>query len=142
MHVTLIDQPARRIAGLAVRTSFTAVPVDAGTIWQRVIAEGLLAAGRPLFGVYTAYESDYRGAYTMLVGVETDDTPPGHEAVRLPAGRYARLAADGDPAVAVARTWQYVHGEWPDRERRAYVADFEIHGVRGPGTADVYVGIR
>jgi len=143
----LVDLPARRIAGIAIRTSFATVAHDAGAIWQRAFAEGIpaAAAGRPLAAVYAEYDTDFRGAYTMLVGAEVDAgnaAPPSYREIALPAGCYARFAADGDPAVAVAGVWQYINSAWPDRGRRAYGVDLELYGVRGPGTADIYVGVR
>jgi predicted transcriptional regulator YdeE len=138
----LVDVPARRVTGLAVRTSFATVAGEAGPLWQRALASGLAARG-PLFGVYAEYDADVRGAYTMLIGTEaTAPAIDGERGVDLPAGRYARFAADGAPEVAVAAAWRYIHGDWPDRDRRTYVADFEIHGARGPATTDVYVGVR
>ena len=138
----IVDVPARRISGLGIRTSFDTVAREAGPLWQRAMASGLAARG-PLFGVYAEYDADFRGAYTMLIGTEAAAPAiDGERVVELPAGRYARFAADGAPPVAVPAAWAYINGDWPDRERRTYVADFEIHGVRGPGTADIYVGVR
>jgi predicted transcriptional regulator YdeE len=137
-HPVLVDVPARRVGGLAIRTSFDTVAREAGPLWQRALASGLAARG-PLFGVYAEYDSDFRGAYTMLIGAEGD---AGERVIDLPAGRYARFPADGDPAVAVPEAWQHINGAWPDRDRRTYVADYELHGVRGPGTCDIYVGVR
>ncbi len=143
MHSDPIVVPARRLAGLAVRTSFARVSIDAGALWQRAIADGIVGAG-PVVAAYTDYVGDHRGDYTMWVAAELAAgarCPPARAELTVAAGRYVRFAADGDPAHAVARAWHHVWTEWPDRDRRSYRTDLELHGVRGPGTADLYVGI-
>jgi predicted transcriptional regulator YdeE len=137
----LVDLPARRIAGIAQRSSYDTIGVDAGALWQRAFREGV-ATGL-VHAVYYDYASDFRGAYTMMIGGDLGDAPvpAGRASMIIPAGRYARIAADGDPTVVITRAWQHIHAEWPLRDRRVYGADFEVHGIRGPGTADIYVGV-
>lgn len=149
-HVDLATD--RVILGLAVRTSLATAAIDIPAHWSRFMEEGIAArlasSTGDLYAVYCDYESDFRGPYTMVVGVgvAVDVTvPSGLRRVRIPAGRYASFDAKGDPAQVIWQTWAHVNGAWPDRGRRRYIADFERYpaGTLRPDhvVAEIGVGV-
>src|SRR5262245_50215969 len=112
----VVERPATRVVGLSIRTT-NAAEADPATaripdLWRRVLEDGVpeRIPGRTHPGVlaaaYTAYDSDERGPYTLVVGVEVDAdaaAPPGLAAVAVPAARCLRFAARGPmPAALVA----------------------------------------
>lgn len=122
------------VVGLGVRTSFANAATDIPALWQRVMREGALekvkrrSGDGDVYAVYTNYESDYRGAYTMVIGVAVDPeapTPAGMERVVIPAGGYAAVRAVGAPAEAIWGAWRFFWEAWPRRGERRYAADFE-----------------
>jgi len=67
-----IELPARRFAGLAARVS-NGQPELIGDHWRRFQADETVTritdkANPNVFAVYTEYESDYTGEYTLLIG--------------------------------------------------------------------------
>jgi predicted transcriptional regulator YdeE len=122
------------VIGLPLRTSPEAAAKDIPGHWQKFRGEGIaakVAAKKDhgyLYAVYCDYESDFRGPYTMVLGLAVEPTapvPPGLRRVRIPAGKYASFAAQGDPAQAIWGAWTHVNSDWKDRVHRRYIADFE-----------------
>jgi predicted transcriptional regulator YdeE len=140
------------IVGPSIRTSPATAARDIPAIWRRFMSEGLAdrvpsRADSSIYAVYADYESDHRGAYTMVLGVASSaDAPAGMRRVVVPAGRYTRFVAKGDPAEVVFETWVAINEEWPERIARRYAADFERYRADavGPGGVEVeiHVGMR
>ena len=127
---------ATRICGPHIRTSAARAGDEIGPLWQRFFAEGWLdrlprmSDDSQLYAVYTDYESDFAGAYTMILGVAVRpeaDVPEGARSIVIPTGKYARFAFEGDPKAAVWGTWNMVNTTWERRSERLYAIDFETH---------------
>ncbi len=159
MNVQNTQQPADRVViGLGVRTSLSGAPTDIPALWQRVMHEGSLERVQRLttdenvYAVYTDYESDYRGAYTMVIGVAVDaatPVPEGMQRAVVPAGAYAAVRAEGPPKEAIWGAWRFFWEEWLQRSERRYAADFERYDpaalaglAQNHVAVDVVVGIR
>ncbi|MFP2905920.1 GyrI-like domain-containing protein [Pyxidicoccus sp. 3LFB2] len=151
MHAEYLKQDEELvIIGPAVRTSPEQAARDIPAFWQRFMQESLplLPGASDVYAVYCDYESDYRGPYTMLLGVRADAATPVPEGMRkvvIPRGDYARFMARGDPAQALWRTWAHVWSQWERRGERRYAADFERHALAAMGQglveAEVVVGL-
>src|SRR4051794_19458744 len=95
------------VVGVAARTTNRA-EADPATatipaLWQRFFREQEQIPGRRdrdiVVGVYTAYESDHTGEYSLIVGGEVSDTssvPEGLVSVVVPPGRYLVFSAEGE----------------------------------------------
>jgi predicted transcriptional regulator YdeE len=143
-------QEALVVTGPALRTSAEHAATDIPAFWQRFMDERWLerlerrADDPAVYSVYCDYESDFRGAYTMVLGIAAQDSAPppnGARHVVVPAGHYAQFVAKGDPAQTLWRAWAYIGEEWPGRTQRRYAADFERHDLSSLGAADVEVTI-
>ena len=143
-HPETIELPARRFAGLAARVS-NSQPELLTDHWQRFSSDETVAriTGRVNGGVvslYTEYESDYTGDYTLLIGYEivADAVVPGGlRVIEVPAQKYAVILAQGDMPQAVQRAWQWV---WASALDRTYRVDFDEY--LGPQDVRLHVGIR
>lgn len=141
------------IVGIAVRTSPEGAAQDIPAAWERFMREGIAdrVAGRigdSIYAVYCDYQTDYRGAYTMVVGVEADpaaEVSDGMRRVRIPSGRYAQFVASGDPTHVIWQTWSRINEQWLKRGERRYIADFERYapGAMTPQKvqAEIVVGL-
>lgn len=134
------------IIGLALRTRPETAMQDIPALWGRFYQEGLAqrlaAVEQNVYAVYCDYERDFRGAYTMVLGMACAadaDISDGLRRVRVPAGRFATLAVSGDPAEVVWRGWSQINGEWPDKAQRRYVADFERYRRVSLGDVDAEI---
>jgi predicted transcriptional regulator YdeE len=128
------------VIGLAVATSPERAPQDIPAHWQRFFMEQVgsrlpVRQDDPhLYCVYCDYQSDHRGAYTMVLGHAVEPSvavPQGMRRVRIPAGRYAQLPFDGRPEHVINAGWSFINERWDGRSQRRYIADFERYR---PGT--------
>lgn len=154
MTPKIVHHPGSTAVGIDVRTR-NADEVDPakariGALWQRFFREGIAARiasdARPpaIVGVYSDYESDHTGAYSLLVGGLTDETdraPAGMKRIAIPAGRYMVFEARGAMPQALIETWGRIwkHFDESPAARRAYTVDFELY--RADGSADVHIAI-
>jgi predicted transcriptional regulator YdeE len=153
LNETLIALPERTILGLACRTSATAAARDIPAHWQRVLEGGgleqlLPVAGDPaIYAVYSDYESDWRGAYTFVIGMQVapeSRVPEGLAAVCIPAGRYANISLHGNPKDILWRTWSYIGETWAHGNERRYAADYERYlpaALAGMATRDIDIEV-
>jgi predicted transcriptional regulator YdeE len=146
-----IDVPtARQITGLTVRTS-NARERDPATallpgLWGRFIAatRGESEPPAPVFSVYTDYESDANGAYTVVLGREAGPSPVQQRTVRVVPGRYAIFTSTGEIPAAVIAGWQEVWSYFAraGAPARAYTTDFEYYDPALPSTVRIHIAIR
>ena len=148
------------VAGIAVRTSNTREMSSDGVIgkhWERFFSEHILGkipnrTDSRIYAVYTDYEGDQNGEYTLLLGARLGGRlplPPGMVAKTIPAGKYAVVTSEPGPVVdSVVGAWQKIWST-PAAElggERAYGADFELYDERANdpkhSVVDVYVGLK
>ncbi|HEV7836430.1 MAG TPA: effector binding domain-containing protein, partial [Gemmatimonadaceae bacterium] len=150
--VQSVDFPSMRIAGVSARTSNAreSNPATAaiGALWARFSATQTPAsnpesAGKPVYSVYSDYESDVDGQYTVVIGRQTDAGNAGESVVTIPAGRYLEFVSNGDMPGAVVRGWEQVWKFFsaPNAPKRLYTADFEYHDPAAPTTVRIYIAV-
>jgi predicted transcriptional regulator YdeE len=141
------------VVGLQVRTrnADEADPSRAriGGLWQRFFQEGVAGRlGGRILAVYSDYESDETGAYTLTVGCEVADAAAasaGLARVTIPAGRYAVFATErGAMPGILIDGWRWIWGASPEDlgGRRRFDVDFEIYDEAGdPNDAEVRIAL-
>ncbi|WP_027612686.1 GyrI-like domain-containing protein [Pseudomonas sp. URIL14HWK12:I6] len=140
------------VAGLQVRTTNAAEhqPETAkiGPMWGRFFGEELAesipgkSANSPIYGVYSAYESDASGAFDVTAGVAVNASVKDFESVRIEGGEYLVFEAQGPLPDAVISIWGKIWDFFaanPQIQRR-YATDFEAY--TGPESVSVYIGVR
>ncbi len=145
------------LIGKGVRTS-NALEMDAATaqiggLWQQFYADGITdnitGQSNPgvIFGVYSDYESDVNGMYTLSVALETEagtPAPEGFNAIEIPPATFLVFSAEGPVPQATIGLWQEIwqyfeqHTETP----RAYDYDFELYSAEQPDKVDIYISIK
>src|SRR3954452_445139 len=143
------------VVGVAARTTNHAETDPAVAkipgLWQRFFSEQEQIPGRldpdVVFGVYTGYESDHTGEYSLIVGAEVGAAtmlPKGLVSVAVPPGRYLVFTAEGDMPAALIRTWIEIWDYFSaaPKHHRAYTADFERHDRRRPSAVEVHVALK
>ena len=128
------------ITGIATRTTnkHESNPETASIpgLWSRFYAENIGGQGSSgstsdiVYGVYTDYESDHNGAYTLIIGKESNTELSDHEVLvskRLSAGEYLKFERRGKLLDAVIETWKeiWAYFEGAAEYERVYTADFE-----------------
>ena len=154
MNPTLVTVPRMSVAGLEVRTTNRAEmnPATARIpgVWARFSQESLMertparkADGVPL-GVYSKYETDHTGPYSLLAGVEVDDSavPKGLAGVTIEEGSYLVFPARGPMPQTLIETWMAIWDYFTknDAHQRAYTTDFELY--RGADAVDIHIAVK
>ncbi len=155
----MVELDAFHVVGIQARTSFEREKMPGGAIpalWGRVMSEGLIAripnrSESEIIALYTDYESDEYGAYTLVVGAKVSsiaDLPDGMVAKYVPSSRYAVFqSARGPVQKIVIDTWKRIWRE-PDTPvyERSYRADFEVYGASAADPSDsrieIYIGMK
>ena len=148
MKSVTLDKPLR-IAGLAARTS-NAREMDPGKaaipgLWQRFMQEQPKAgASAAVYSVYTEYESDVNGAYTVVIGRQADIGAIAEKTVTIPAGKYLEFTSTGEMPAAVVNGWKQVWEYFARSEApaRAYTADFEVYDPATPETVKIWIAVK
>lgn len=154
----VVERAGFIVMGLQVRTT-SREEMDPATaripgLWGRFMTEGVAGAlpgrtGETVYAVYSDYESDHHGAYSLTLGCAVEPSaavPAGLARVEVPSGRYAVVTSERGPAPRVVpEAWQRV---WTTSEqelggRRAFRVDFEVYDERSrdPAAAEVEINL-
>ena len=101
-------------------------------LWKVFYTEhyGKLLKGSPVYGVYSNYESDVNGQYSVLAGVKTGDTKGDYTELTIEEGKYLIFRKEGEPIKAVISAWQEVWEYFSNSSsqyKRVYTKDFEVY---------------
>lgn len=153
MHETMTHMPAMTLTGVAVRTSNlreSSPEAQISSLWERYFASGLqqkpgLQNPTVLYALYTDYESDVNGEYTLLLGHETERAVSGwgENSATVPEAAYIKFTSKRGPVQRVViELWQEIWAFFQNAElERTYSGDFERYDVRDFNPEDTVVDI-
>ena len=147
MYISPTEQYVERfmVTGLSVRTrnsdEFDEKTAKIPSLWQQFYASDL-AANPKIFGVYSNYDSDANGYYTVTVGIESSHAPTQINPVIIQAGNYLVFQGRGPMPATVVETWKRVWDFFGTNTapRRNFVSDFEAYN--GPNEVTIYIGLK
>jgi predicted transcriptional regulator YdeE len=134
----LVEIDEKRIIGLSTRTT-NAKEMDPSTgrigpLWKEFDdqVEVDYKNGNRVYGVYSNYESDAAGEYSILAGTDQLDvnTSAKLEEIVIPSGKYLVFTAKGDIPRIVIDTWERVWEYFSKKDaeyERSYTTDFEYY---------------
>lgn len=134
-----------RVTGLSTRTQnrdeFGEETAKLPNLWQQVHSSGL-AANATLVAVYSDYESDANGLYTVTVGIPADDAPAQLNSVAIAPGDYFVFQGKGPMPATVVETWQRIwrYFEHTPEYQRSFISDFEAY--KGSDEVTIYIGVK
>ena len=155
MEVQIQTIEAMQVMGIATRTTnqneMHPATAKIPALWGRLFQEQVMdkVPGRTLnafpVGVYSQYDSDHRGPYSVLVGAEVldlDTVPDGMVGLAIPAGRYLVFTAQGPMPQVVIDTWIAIWQYFSENPQytRAYSTDVELY--RGPEEVAIHIAIK
>ncbi len=150
----LLHMDGFNVAGLSVKTAnrdeFNPSTAKLSHLWQRFFTEGLTDSiphrlcDSPLFGVYSDYESDADGLYTVTAGVKSSRSSNtlAFSTVRVLSGHYLVFENKGVMPQAVIETWKRVWDYFASYPIaiRCFKTDFEMY--QGGGDVAIYIGVE
>lgn len=153
-------RPAMSIQGVGVRTTNEAEAGPQGKIpqlWGRYFQSGLQSEisgdDRAIYALYTEYESDASGAYTLIIGNQADEVAAAETSGELqqasvPASRYLVFRTRrGSLMEIVPEVWHEIWSYFDQAaEKRTYTGDYERYDMQQFDPAntvvDVYIAIE
>lgn len=148
MNYEIVNLKEKNVVGLSARTNNTSPEMGKviGGLWQKFYSPEICPkiknrANQKALGIYTDYDSDENGDYTVAVMcevTEASELPEGTEERKIPAGRYAKFVVKGNMVTAVREFWQEL---WNTDLNRAFVCDFEEYQNADPENAEIHIYI-
>ncbi|MEM6427732.1 MAG: GyrI-like domain-containing protein [Deinococcota bacterium] len=141
-----------RILGSSVRTNHELesnpetgrIPALWQTFMQQGAAQSIPGASSPVvYAVYSDYESDVSGDYTLTLGTTSEAEDANLNPVTVPTGNYLVFEEAGPTPACTVQAWQTIWAYFADpncEHTRAYDADFEMY-TAAEGVS-VYIGIK
>ena len=142
------------VSGISVRTinqdEFNINTAKISRLWDKFQTESVMdkipnkIADTPVYGVYSDYESDFNGYYTVTAGVAIDGelSAEGFSAINIQEGNYLVFRGQGTMPQIVIETWMRIWSYFESSEAaytRNYKTDFELY--RSPQEIEIYIGV-
>jgi len=98
-------------------------------------------------GIYTDYESDYNGDYTLLIAKEVkgfENIPDNLRTQRIEQGKYLKFTNEGEMPAVVIDSWKYIWKYFLENNKyeRAYTADFEKYDKTIYNKVEIFISIK
>lgn len=145
----LTDIQEFQVAGYSVRTTnaqeMQQETAKIGALWGGFYAQAMptLTPTATIYGVYSNYESDYTGEFTVLAGSDALAENTSLDRCQIQAGRYLVFTEQGSMPQAVidawGKVWQYFSNP-NSPHQRAYCTDFEKYV--GTDQVEIYIGVK
>jgi predicted transcriptional regulator YdeE len=98
-----------------------------------------------VYGVYSNYESDFKGDYDFHAGVEAQHNNIHFGEVSIEAGDYLVFKNTGETPQVLFETWKAVWDYFEDennKEQRKYITDFEQYDPKKQDLVEIYISIK
>jgi len=157
MEPKVVTRNEKKVIGIEIRTSNQLEGHQSTAripkAWQKFYDEKVLeqipnkAHKKVVLGVYTHYDSDHNGKYSLILGTEVttlDDIPEGMVGITAVPAKYLEFNAEGPVPDIVVSSWQYIwkyfsqHTEY----QRTYTTDFEVYDAGKPEKVTLFVAVK
>ncbi|KTD65070.1 GyrI-like domain-containing protein [Legionella shakespearei] len=142
----LIPIDGLTVAGFSVRTmnkdEFKPETAKLPELWGRFASSGLMKGQTAVYGVYSDYESDASGFYTVTAGIPLSSSLDGeYETVSILPGHYLVFSDKGPMPQTVVQIWERVWNYFTENKgyKRNFFSDFELY--TSEEDVAVYIGI-
>lgn len=144
-----------KIIGISVKTTNEngQSTADIEQLWEYFFSKNIIShipnkKNENIFSIYTDYESDFRGKYTTILGVEVtslEEIPEGMIGREFTEQTFKKIIAKGEIPKAVGIAWQQIWNM--DLElNRSYLYDYDLYTQKSQqGTAsevEIFVGVK
>jgi predicted transcriptional regulator YdeE len=132
------------VIGFSTRTQnsdeFNEKTAKLPSLWQQFYTSEL-ATNANVIGVYSNYDSDANGPYTVTVGVTSNHAQTQLSSETIQAGNYLVFQGTGPMPATVIETWKQVWAffEKHTEHQRNFITDFESYS--GPDQVAIYIGL-
>lgn len=142
------------VSGISVRTinrdEFNQDTAKLSNLWQRFLSESIAEKipgkipDSPIYGIYSDYESDFTGYYTVTAGcaVDVQSIYTEFNTLNIHEGNYLVFSGKGTMPQMVIDTWKQVwaYFESSTQYKRNFITDFELW--RNSDEIEIYIGVE
>jgi len=147
----LVEVDEKRISGLSIRTTnaqeMNPVTGKIGSLWKDFDEKVKVdyKNGNRVYGVYSCYDSDENGEFTVLAGTDQPDVNSTCklETIMIQSGKYLVFSAKGDIPKIVIDTWVKIWEYFTQKEteyERLYTTDFEYYVNQNE--IEIYIAVK
>ncbi len=143
------------IVGIQVKTknADNRAAQDIGGLWGRLYQEGIAQQipnrlSDTIYAVYSDYESDHNGYYTMTLGYTVADLntiPNTLSGKTIEPGTYTPFLAKGTMPMPIIEAWQKIWSMDKDLNR-SYATDYEVYDEKASqgdqSEATIFIGVN
>jgi predicted transcriptional regulator YdeE len=133
------------VTGVTVRTQnsdeFNKETAKLPNLWQQFHSNNPVIK-TAIFSVYSDYESDANGPYSVTVGVANDNQGTELHTVKVASGNYFVFHGKGSMPQAVIETWERVWDYFIEGSlhQRCFITDFEAY--TNSDEVSIYIGVN
>lgn len=139
------------VSGISVNTrnSYESQPSKAKLpkLWSKFYDEAIkdnipnALKNSPVYGVYSEYESDASGPFTVTAGVSVSAVTASFSSVTVNGGKYLVFEAKGPVPKIVKQTWAEIEQffETSEKFKRAFTTDYEVY--HGADEVEIHVAL-
>ena len=152
IHPVLKHMDSFTVRGFRVRTQnsdeFNRETAKLPNLWQQFYSSHLVTK-TPIFGVYSDYESDANGLYTVTAGIvnegiANDENKNSSElsAIKTTSGDYLIFHSKGAMPLTAIETWKRVWDYFTEDStyQRCFMTDFETYS--NSDEVAIYIGVK
>ncbi len=128
------------VIGISTRTTNEngQAAADLEALWGRFWGEDIqkqipAKVSDDIYAVYTEYETDFTRPYTTIIGLAVsslENIPQGFTGITIETSVYEKFVSRGKMPEAVFNTWLEIWANEELNAKRAYQADFTVHGKK------------
>lgn len=133
------------VIGLSTKTQnsdeFNEKTAKLPSLWQQFYSSDL-AANANIVEVYSDYESDTNGLYTVTVGSICDSDRAEFDSAKIQTGNYLVFQGLGPMPFTVIETWKQIWAYFgaESKYQRSFISDFETYS--GSDKVAIHIGIK
>lgn len=151
----MIKQNKLKIVGISARTrnKIGQPNIEIMNLWAKLMTNNISEqikskVSHNIYSIYTEYESNFMGEYTVLLGFAVDDlnnVPPGLVSRVFPEAQFELFQAKGAMPNAVIQTWIDIWNKDSTLDR-SYNYDFELYTENSQkgdqSIVDIYLSVK
>lgn len=110
-------------------------------LWQQFYSNHFMP-NAIIYGVYSNYESDANGLYTVTVGTSNTTQDKKLNTIKVNAGNYLIFGGKGPMPQTVIETWKQVWNYFSENShhQRCFLTDFEMY--ENENEVAIYIGVK
>jgi len=149
LNITKVNLTEKIVAGICINTNNTKAPETITKLWNEFYSNNIISKIENkkndsfIYGVYSDYDSDMNGNYTITAGVEINRKDiKKYNPVVIKKGKYILFEQDGKLPKVVADTWIQIWKYFEEHKdiKRRYQSDFEVY--ENDNNIKIYIGIK